>query len=188
MSYNITTFWAARFASVARWPTQPFVSSGWSVGHEPSPAFVEAELRLRPDFDDLAAPVWLVAAPGAVGKSTLAKEISAQTGAVYLDLARAETVAGNYLTGGLVKNGLYDAWRQEQATVLIDALDEARLRVTQSSFEDFLNDVKTLSDGRHLPAVLFGRIGIIEEAWLIFSDRGLLCPVFDMNSSMNRDQ
>lgn len=45
----------------------------------------------------------MIAAPGAVGKSTLAREICAATNAVYLDLSAAATVAGNYLVGGLVK-------------------------------------------------------------------------------------
>jgi hypothetical protein len=126
--------------------------AGWSIKVAPNTSFVEAELDLREGYDDLETPIWFVAAPGAVGKSTLAKAISARTGAVYLDLAKAETVAGNYLTGGLVKNRLLDAWQANQATLLIDALDEARLRVTQSSFEDFLKDVETLARGRSLPA------------------------------------
>jgi hypothetical protein len=31
-----------------------------------------------------------------------------------------------------------------------------------------------------LPIILFGRVGIIEEAWLIFAENGLTCPVFDI--------
>jgi hypothetical protein len=90
-------------------------------------------------------------------------------------------VAGNYLTGGLVKSGLYGAWQKMQTTVLIDALDEARLRVTQNSFEDFLNDVADLARNRRLPIVFLGRVGIVEEAWLILSERGVNCPVFDID-------
>jgi hypothetical protein len=179
MTYSISAFWKVRLAGVvgSSVPKLP----GWSTQLESNASFVEADLHIRSEYDNLSAPIWLVAAPGAVGKSTLAKEISAQTGAAYLDLAKADTVAGNYLTGGLVYNELLDAWRKSQTTVLIDALDEARLRVTQNSFEDFLRDIKRLSENRSLPTVLFGRVGIIEETWLSLNEEGLNCPIFDID-------
>lgn len=141
---------------------------------------MEARLvaREKPDLD---SSVWLIAASGAVGKSTLAREICAATGAVYVDLATSATVAGNYVIGGLVKNQLWNAWQAEQTTALIDALDEARLRVTQNSFEDFLLDVAAAAKGRSLPLVLLGRVGIVNEAREILRDRAQLeCPVFDI--------
>ena len=180
MTHTIDDFWKARLPGLVR-PTAAQMLRGWSIENAPNPSFVEADLNLRDGFDDLTAPIWFVAAPGAVGKSTLAKEISARTGAVYLDLAKADTVAGNYLTGGLVKNHLLGDWQENKSAVLIDALDEARLRVTQKSFQDFLKDVETLSAGRSLPTVLFGRVGIIEEAWLILSESGLNAPIFDID-------
>lgn len=180
MAYDIDGFWTQRLHGLVR-PSSPPSMTGWSIQAAPNTSFVEAELTLRDGYDDLETPIWFVAAPGAVGKSTLAKAISARTGAVYLDLAKAETVAGNYLTGGLVKNRLFDAWQANKSTLLIDALDEARLRVTQNSFEDFLKDVETLVRGRTLPAVFFGRVGIVDEAWLILADAGLSCPIFDID-------
>src|SRR5437660_12598946 len=140
MSYTLDDLWVPRLRGVVRPSVKPDLP-GWSTEAVPNPSFVEAALHLRAGYDDLTSPVWFVAAPGAVGKSTLAKEISARTGATYLDLAKADTVAGNYLTGGLVKNKLLTAWQQDKTAILIDALDEARLRVTQQSFDDFLNDV-----------------------------------------------
>ena len=179
MNYSIDDFWKSKLDGVTKPQTAPNLP-GWQTQPSPNPWFVEPDLRLRPDFGDLAAPIWMVAAPGAVGKSTLAKEIAAQTGAAYLDLAKADTVAGNYLTGGLVKNNLLGLWQNNEITVFIDALDEARLRVTQDSFEDFLGDVKGLSIGRSLPTILFGRVGIVEEAWLTLSEHGVNPPVFDI--------
>jgi hypothetical protein len=180
MTYDIAGFWMQSLRGLLRPASHPSVP-GWSIEAAPNTSFVEAELNLRDGYNDLGTPIWFVAAPGAVGKSTLAKAISARTGAVYLDLAKAETVAGNYLTGGLVKNRLLDAWQANQSTLLIDALDEARLRVTQSSFEDFLKDAETLARGRNLPAVFFGRVGIVDEAWLLLADAGLSCPIFDID-------
>lgn len=179
MSYTVSTFWAQRLQGLLR-PSRRLSLAGWDIEATPNASFVEAALQLRPGFQSLNSPIWFVAAPGAVGKSTLAKEISARTGAVYLDLAKADTVAGNYLTGGLVKSGLLPAWQQGSAAVLIDALDEARLRVTQTSFDDFLHDVRTIAASRSLPTVLFGRVGVVEDAWLSLSEQGLDCPIFDI--------
>lgn len=180
MEYSIDQFWRPRFAQI-RAQTPSTALPGWDAApHHPS-AFVEAALSLRADFNDLSQNVWLIAAPGAVGKSTLAKEICAATNAVYLDLATATTVAGNYLVGGLVKAGLWSAWQAGQSTLLVDALDEARLRVTQSSFEDFLADVANVAGARGVPIVLLGRVNIVEEAWSILNDKsGLNPPIFDI--------
>lgn len=99
MNYTIDDFWKARFSSVQK--IQNFAARpGWSDANERLEAFEEAGLNLRPDYEDLQQPVWLIAAPGAVGKSTLAKQICAATGAIYLDLAVAETVGGNYTYKG----------------------------------------------------------------------------------------
>lgn len=180
MDHSIKLFWQERFNPVRR-QTLAAALPGWHAELDPLPAFVEATLSLRADFSDLSQSVWLVAAPGAVGKSTLAKEICAATNAVYLDLATATTVAGNYLVGGLVKAGLWSAWQAGESTLLVDALDEARLRVTQSSFEDFLADVANVAGTRGVPIVLLGRVGIVEEAWSILNDKsGLNPPIFDI--------
>lgn len=180
MGYSIEDFWRPRLGA-----TQPQKLAkgmhGWSAEHQRLDSYVQAALSLRNDSPDLDQPIWLIAAPGAVGKSTLAKEICSVTSAIYVDLASAETVAGNYLTGGLVKAGLFDAWKNGQTTLLVDALDEARLRVTQASFEDFLNDAATIAQGRKLPLILLGRAGIVEEAYRHLSERcGLSIPVFDI--------
>ncbi|MEF9605758.1 hypothetical protein O4J55_26885, partial [Paracoccus sp. PXZ] len=117
----------------------------------------------------------LVSAPGAVGKSTLARQIASETGATYIDLAEAEPVGGDTLSGGLAKSRMYSDWQTGNAVVLIDGLDEARLKVTQEAFEAFLSDVAEASMGRQVPTVLFGRSGAIEDAWLHLSDKIPVC-------------
>ncbi|MBB3284230.1 hypothetical protein [Mitsuaria sp. BK037] len=180
MDYSIQAFWRPKFASVAP-QRHAGVLKGWSPVLEHAPSFVEASLSLRDGFDDLTQSVWMIAASGAVGKSTLAREICAVTNAVYLDLSIAATVAGNYLVGGLVNAGLWNSWQAGTSTLLVDALDEARLRVTQSSFEDFLTDVANVAGKRGVPVVLLGRVGIVEEAWTILNERaGLTPPIFDI--------
>jgi len=179
VSYSINDFWRGRYSGVEKPVSKP-VLPGWIFDNQPNSYFVEPDLALREGFGDSKSSIWLIAAPGAVGKSTFAREISAQVGAAYLDLAKADSVAGNYLTGGLVRNNIFSQWQSGTAAVVIDALDEARLRVTQGSFEDFLRDIGSLSAKRSIPTLLFGRVGIIEDAWLAFADQGISCPILDI--------
>ena len=167
--------------SIASGTRAPATEPGWVSDCVSDDSFVEAGLVLRDKLDNLDAPVWLVAAPGAVGKSTFARELCAATGAVYVDLAVAEAVGGSYVVGGLVNNGLLDEWKAGRITLVIDALDEARLRVTQSAFEDFLRDVVKVAKSGSLPLVLLGRVGIVDECWVQLNvNDGLNCPVFDI--------
>ena len=151
---------------------------GWEVDVPTLPTFVEAPLTRSKNFgtgdDPSTSTVLLVSAPGAVGKSTLARQIASLTGAVYLDLAKAEPVGGNTLSGGLVKSGILNEWQADAAALLVDGLDEARLKVTQEGFEAFLADIAYLCSNRSTPTVLFGRTGAIQDAWLLLSD---LVPV-----------
>src|SRR5690606_21763046 len=156
MDYSVERFRSENLAGLVR--NQGLAElPGWYGNLSPMQWFVPANITPRPEFSDLTQSVWLIAAPGAVGKSTLAKEVCALTGAVYLDLAEASTVAGNYLAGGLFYTGLLDSWYKGAAAILVDALDEARLRVTQSGFEDFLADVAKVSEKGRAPIILLGR-------------------------------
>jgi hypothetical protein len=169
MTTSNPTLHVGKFPPPAR--TLPFVAEGL-------PTFQEAPLSLSDELsvgsNPFASPVLLVAAPGAVGKSTLARQVAFETGAVYVDLAKAEPVGSNTLVGGLVKSQLYAGWQANTVGILIDGLDEARLRVTQEAFEAFLRDVDQLSRGRSVPTVLFGRTGAIQDAWVMLSDTAVL--------------
>lgn len=179
MDLSIDKFWRPRLSALQR-PSTAVSAPGWTSSAQATDAFIEPPLSLRGDEETLSSPIWFVSAPGAVGKSTLARHLAALTNAVYIDLARAATVGGDSLAGGLLKNGLYSLWTQEKTTVFIDALDEARLRVTQKSFEDFLDDVLSLSIDRKIPTIIFGRSGIVTEAVEFFALKEINCPVFDI--------
>ena len=99
---------------------------------------------------------------------------------MYLDLAKADPVGGNTFSGGLVRSGLYAAWEAQTTTVLVDGLDEARMRVTQEAFEAFLHDIAVLSKGRRIPIVLFGRSGAIQDTWLILEEQGAATAVLEI--------
>ena len=188
-AYSIEHFWRPRLSLKAQGPERAI--KGWSFQESGFNAYLEAPLDKSSDIGDGDAsncPLLLVSAPGAIGKSTLAKQIAAATKAIYIDLALAEPVGGNSLTGGLAKCGLYDAWRRGDTAVLLDGLDEARLRVTQEAFQAFLSDVLEASSGRTVPTVLFGRTGAVLDAYLMLLDMNVDVPVleigyFDLNQA-----
>jgi hypothetical protein len=189
--YTIEGYWKRRLTVVR--PQSVALVEGWFVVETGLDTFREAPLAHSSDFgngDPNNSSILLVSAPGAVGKSTLARQIAFATGAVLIDLAKAAPVGANTLSGGLVRSGLYNSWEAGTTAVLIDGLDEARLRVTQQAFEAFLSDVGEISIGRPVPTVLFGRTGAAQDAWLVLEGKGLDVPVieigyFDRDSSID---
>lgn len=173
--FTIEGFWIPRLG-VAPSPQSDDLVSGWSFEHEGPKIFLEAPLTQSLDeFGDEAdpegSPIILVSAPGAVGKSTLARQIASVTGSVYVDLAESEPVAGYTFSGGLVTSKIYSYWMDGKITALIDGLDEALLKTTTEGFEAFLTDVANVSLNRSMPTVLFGRTGAVQDAWLYLYDK-----------------
>ncbi|HEV2677174.1 MAG TPA: hypothetical protein VGV37_21785 [Aliidongia sp.] len=179
---TITNFWKPRL-NVARVRSNSLVR-GWFQEESGCKPFMEAPLSLSDELsaesDPARSPVLLVSAPGAVGKSTLARQIAFETGAIYLDLAVSDAVGANTLSGGLARSGLFPHWQAGTTTALVDGLDEARLRVTQEAFEAFIGDVAAISKGRSVPTVLFGRTGAIQDTWLILAEHGIEAPVLEI--------
>jgi hypothetical protein len=181
--FAIEKFWRSRIrASLTRSDKLP---RGWSYQGIGQEGFQEAPLDLSNEVggtqpDPCEQQILLVSAPGAVGKSTLAKQIAFETKTLYIDLAEADAVGANSITGGIAKAGLWPQWIAGQTSLLIDGLDEARLRVTQESFEAFLADVAGLSKQAKLPIVLFGRTGAIQDTWVILSDLNIEAPIFEI--------
>ena len=101
-----------------------------------------------------------------------------------MDLAQASAVGAGTITGGLAKTGLYERFLEGEASVIVDGLDEARIRVTQAGFAAFISDLVDLVNSReretHRPLVLFGRTGAVEETWLLFSEHNVEPPVLEI--------
>lgn len=186
---TINDFWKRRLSIVN--PNNSTLVRGWQYINVGLPTFIEAPLKVNSDLskagDEETSSLILVSAPGAVGKSTLARQVAFETGAVYIDLATTEPVGGNTLSGGLVKSGLYSAYEADEIAVLIDGLDEARFRVTQEAFEAFLADVAGLASGRGTPTVLLGRTGAIQDAWLSLDSKAAVLEIGYYGSSASID-
>ena len=128
MNYTIENFWKPLLNAVGA--TSQSLVQGWQFIHRGPDGFVEAPLTLNTDMSEGNDPnlcsILLISAPGAVGKTTLARQIAHITGVTYIDLAKAEPVGGYTLTGGLVNSKLFSDWQNQTTTVLIDGLDEAK--------------------------------------------------------------
>ncbi len=172
--FDLATGWKARLAGAVLPPRSD--KAGWSVDHQSDPAFVEPNLRTI-HGNPLAARAIVVAAPGAVGKSTFARTLGAMTSAVLVDLARTELLGGNFFVGGIANAfgipALTEA-AEGRLALIVDALDEAQLRSGAEGFAAGLSDLgKIVAQPGALPAVLFGRSAAAEEAWLVLSEVGL---------------
>ena len=179
--FTLEEFWKPQLDRLSRVGSE--LVKGWTFRDQLLPTFTEAPLSLNNELSakpPRESSIILVSAPGAVGKTTLAKQIAAETGAVYVDLAKADPVGGNTISGGLAKSGLFEDWKNERTTLLIDGLDEARLRVTQESFEAFLIDLADLTNGRRIPVALFGRTGAIQDSWIPLQQQGAVFSILEI--------
>lgn len=181
-NYTIDNFWKERLSKATSSPIDKI--AGWSFETTSLETFQEAPLVrndiLSAEDDPQTSSIILVSAPGAVGKSTLARQIAYTAGAVYIDLAKTEPVGGNTISGGLVKTGLYEAWKNGQIALLIDGLDEARLRVTQEAFSAFLLDIADIAQKSTMPLVVFGRTGAVQDAWIVLEDTGVSLAILEI--------
>jgi len=140
-----------------------------------APGFVEPTLKVLMG-DPETAKLFLVAAPGAVGKSTYANALASATQAVVVDLARTPPLGGNFFTGGLSNafgiSALADAATGKTA-LIVDALDEAQMRAGPQGYEAGLLDLAAITETTDaLPAVLLGRAIAAEEAYLYLGSNG----------------
>lgn len=171
--YDLTSFWSERLAGAQ----SPDVSrlEGWSGAPDISGAFIEPALVLR-EGEPETADIFIVAAAGAVGKTTLAHRLAAKCNYALVDLARASQLGGNFFKGGIANafgnRALSDA-ADGRIGLVVDSLDEAQLRAGWDGFTAGLLDLAGLvAEPKALPAVLFGRSLAAEDAWLILSYAG----------------
>lgn len=131
-----------------------------------------------------SASVMLVAAPAAVGKSALARELSRSTFNPLIDLG-GRRIAEAFFTGFLGKEvGAHNAIRVQdelragRGTLIIDALDEAMVASGAQSFAAAVHDlIDLLGAGERHPqserpvAILLGRPDTIDDAEQILHER-----------------
>jgi hypothetical protein len=174
--FDIDNGWVQRLEAAVV-PTNS-AKRGWLVAEHRTidPAFMEPTLKVL-QGDPTTARVIVVAAPGAVGKSTLARAISVRSSAVLVDLATTEPLGGNFFVGGVANafgpQALPDLYAGKIALV-VDALDEAQLDAGDDGFSAGLLDLAAIVQAPGvLPATILGRATAAETAWLILIDAGV---------------
>ena len=172
--FDIQSYWLPRLGEREAWPKSSL--KGWNVDPGAVEAFVEPSLLLKTG-DPEKSDVVIVAAPGAVGKTTLARMIAHRFGLAYVDLSETSPLGGNFFTGGLTRAFGKDALQaaaDDKLGLIVDGLDEAQMKATPDGFAAGVEDLATLisTAGTKRPPVLFGRSLAAEEAWLILSEAG----------------
>ena len=133
--------------------------------------------------------VLIIAAPGAVGKSTLGRALSSKKSALMWDLAEAEEVGSGSLDAMLdytIETGLkpeFIKWMKEGIQfIIIDALDEGRIKVNEQSFLRLLENISRLAkDAKDICFVLLGRTQIAESVWLSLTDQGINSSILNID-------
>lgn len=154
------------------------------VSDKNNPYYIEPYLadQVCDDHHNLRdVQVILISAPGATGKSEMTKELSFKLHLPVFDLAAHPPVGSNSLLGLLFDNMdtseltffLKDL-NNGNASMLIDALDEAYAKTSQNAFDSFLNDVvKIALTSSGVPFVILGRTSILEYTYLYLEEKGV---------------
>lgn len=167
MCQNISEIVSTFFANVPAYDRAGIVEKGWSYEPETVKPFVEPGISLK-EGPLAQSNIWLFTAPGAVGKSTYAKELGNAARAIYLDLSIAHRIGGYYLTGGIIYNGL--GAHMNDMAIVIDSLDEAFLGNNDATRISFFDDIVRVAKANRYPLILFGRPGAIVMAQLILAE------------------
>ena len=143
------------------------------------PGYVWPQIQF--DLPPPSSSVLLVTAPGAMGKSAAAKSLAATIDAPLIDVARL-TVGSDSLTGllsrvlGFTQAAKFvHSLQQGQASLVLDSLDEAQLRVGRDNFLAFIRDVFNILEEavpkRQL--IMFGRSDAMDNAHVALMELGL---------------
>lgn len=144
----------------------------------PAPFFVAPELAIKVPLKTGQTSLLLVEAPAAVGKTMLAEAISHRTGGSLWNLG-AFHVGDDTFVGRIGKcygyklsSTIMERLESGDFLVILDALDEGRLRAGDENFLAFLNSLaEILKEPRQRPCVIMlGRPESIELAALSFDD------------------
>lgn len=150
---------------------------------EPVQGFVAPTLQIVERSDRPGAT--LISARGAMGKSTIARQLSVATQAPLWSLDADLSVSADALGSRLGRYigpedpvGMFQ--RSGEAFVIIDALDEGRLRVSGTSWSEYISSIAAVASfGHHF--VLLGRERVLEDVWLSLTDSGIEVNWFEIS-------
>ncbi len=166
--YNIDSFWLDRLSGAK--PHRPVNSSEWEIPQTLPDGFVEPSLSLQ-SGDPTSAKLYIISAPGAVGKSTIARALAYRSNYILVDVAKTAPLGGNFFKGGLINALGFDALNETSSGhvgLIIDGIDEAQLRTTPDGFTSAFEDLfQILKLDMSLPAIIFGRALAADDVKII---------------------
>ena len=149
-------------------------NSRLTIAKDPSP-FVSPRLDIS-SSNELRCDVILIRASAAVGKSTVARRLSAKNNIPILDLTKVTIGAGG-ISGFLdaLEGDAREAFLKGELPIIIDALDEALLTYSAKAFDEFFEDTARFiapsedQIGNRKPKLIcFGRYQAVETVRFIF--------------------
>jgi hypothetical protein len=125
-----------------------------------------------------------------VGKTTLANELAYRKRTLLWNLAASQPVGQSSLSGTLLSvfgasqiAGIDSALRSGELFMVIDALDEGRVKTTQAGFEAFLSDLADYAKtGQRVRFVVLGRTQIAEYTWLFLEYAGVSATLYNLET------
>lgn len=147
------------------------------------------EPTLTPILEEQSPAVILIAARGAVGKTTLSREIARRTGTNLWRLGQVQ-VGHRYLEGALAAaygDGQFsvvtDELRHGKRAIVLDGLDEALLRAGESNFDAFLESLaaRFQAAAARPSLVLLGRTLAAERAYDRLSAKGVRVSYYEID-------
>ena len=180
----------SRLPDCDRFPVDDPLPSGVGYVDQGTPQFVPPNLSdIEVRDGSVPAQVVIVSAPGAVGKSTLAREIAYKKGALLWDLALAPEVGSGSLNGmlfdavGTRQTDFLEYMSEGLQLLIVDALDEGRIKVNENSFQRLLDDIGKLArNSKGICFVLLGRTRIADTAWLVLDEAGVNASIISIES------
>lgn len=166
MSFEIDEFWLSSLGKVQIKPIHQ--QKGWIGTPTAIDGFIEPGLSKIETANN--PKIYVIAAPGAVGKSTYARALASKCGFTLVDLAESKPLGGDFFTGGLI-NAFGDEgvtqFKRGEVGLVVDALDEAQLRVTDEAFDEGMRDLARLvaKNPNSKPIIAFGRRRAAEQAY-----------------------
>lgn len=136
-----------------------------ATSHPASVSYMpDVDFYIEPQVSCLACPgnsrVILLSAPGATGKSTLARHLARERNALLWDLSK-EKIANHSLSGMIVKalgakafSSFTCGLNTSKAVLIIDALDEAEMISGSAAVETLLQDISELITDSSSPTVV----------------------------------
>ncbi|NRD27103.1 hypothetical protein [Frigoribacterium sp. VKM Ac-2836] len=141
---------------------------------EPAGRAVDGEFFVEPNFDlvgDLAARVWLVSAPAAVGKTFIAQHLARDSSSPLWDLSLF-SLGSHFFSGTMTEEhgvegylSFVNAFKATDGCLILDAMDEALVRSGAESMEAAVDNLVTiLGSAQSGPSVvIFGRDDTIAD-------------------------